>query len=62
MTLKMAVFAPMPRPSVSTNATANPGTRARFRNAMRMSLIMGRLELDDFAFAEGSNRARCERP
>src|ERR1700742_4550835 len=45
MTLKIAVFAPMPRPSVSTNARANPGTRVRFRNAMRMSLIMGRVDL-----------------
>jgi len=45
MTLKIAVFAPMPSPSVSTNATANPGTRVRFRNAIRMSLTIGRLEV-----------------
>src|SRR5262245_51707987 len=43
ITLKIAVLAPMPRPSVRMNARANPGMRGRLLRAMRMSLIMGDL-------------------
>ena len=39
MTLKMAVLAPMPRPSVRMKASENPGMRGSVRSARRMSLI-----------------------
>src|SRR5260221_10845357 len=38
-TLKIAVLAPMPRPSVRTTARVNPGTRRRLRRAKRRSGI-----------------------
>ena len=40
MTLKIAVLAPMPRPSVRMKASENPGILGRLRRAIRMSLIM----------------------
>src|SRR5688572_8762981 len=39
MTLKIAVLAPMPRPSVRMNASENPGMRGKVRSARRISLI-----------------------
>src|SRR3954465_4028508 len=41
MTLKMAVLAPMPRPSVRMKARENPGMRGSVRSARRRSLITG---------------------
>src|SRR5262245_23497755 len=38
MTLKIAVLAPIPRPSVRMNASENPGMRGRVRSARRISL------------------------
>src|SRR6478672_11853591 len=40
MTLKIAVLAPMPRPSVRMKASEKPGIRGRVRRARRMSSIM----------------------
>ena len=37
MKLKIAVFAPMPKPSESTTITVNPGWVVRFRHATRRS-------------------------
>ena len=39
MTLKIAVLAPMPSPSVRMKASENPGIRGKVRSARRMSLI-----------------------
>src|SRR5262249_51985768 len=41
MTLKMAVLAPMPSPSVRMKASEYPAVRGSVRNARRMSLNMG---------------------
>jgi hypothetical protein len=40
ITLKIAVLAPMPRPSVRMNASEKPGIRGSVRRATRMSSIM----------------------
>src|SRR5581483_4454313 len=39
-TVKMALLAPMPKPSASTEIQANPGLRPRVRKAYRTSLTM----------------------
>ncbi len=45
-TLKIAVFAPMPRPSVTITASAKPRDRAKLRSAKRRSdMSMGFVRL-----------------